>query len=206
MLKLFFRVLLPCTLLLPGCQFTQDHRYYDDSSTLSAQLHSINSRPVAVSAIDTMPQHTAHDDRKLRYDDQALSHEILAALISQQELKQAHIKVVSYFGDVLLVGEVPNQESMSLAQNITASFDHVKSIKSSLTVGQNLSQSQQAQDSITNTKIKATIAQLDIGHAHLNITTNNNRVFVLGPLTSEQQLLIQDHLSTVPEVQKVYFY
>ncbi|MEC8882852.1 MAG: BON domain-containing protein [Pseudomonadota bacterium] len=209
MFRLFALILATGSLFISGChnQGPSDEHFENDEA-LSAHLRSINKNSARLAKVQqsTQAQSIAANNAPLEYDDQKLSHEVLAALLSQEELRKSHIKVASYFGDILILGEVPDQKSIELAQNIAASFEHVKTIKTSLTIGENISQSQRALDSITNTKIKTAIAQLDIEHSHLNITTNNNMVFVLGQLPKENQDLIQKQLSNIPEIQGVYFY
>ena len=209
MFRLFALILATGSLFISGC-YNQgpSGEYFENNEALSAHLRSINKKSARIAKVQqsTQGHSIAAKNPSLKYDDQKLSHEVLAALLSQEELRKSHIKVASYFGDILILGEVPDQKSIELAQNIAASFEHVKTIKTSLTIGENISQSQRALDSMTNTKIKSAIAQLDIEHSHLNITTNNNTVFVLGQLPKENQELIQKQLSSIPEIQGIYFY
>ena len=209
MFRLFVLIFAVASLFLSGCNKQRPSDvHFENNEALSAHLRNINKNSARLAKTQHTNQAQPIAARKLPlgYDDQKLSHEVLAALLSQDELRKSHIKVASYFGDILILGEVPNQQSIELTQNIAASFEHVKTIKTSLTVGENISQSQRALDSITNTKIKSVIAQLDIEHSHLNIMTNDNKVFVLGQLPKENQELIQKQLSSIPEIQGVYFY
>ena len=206
MLKIFPTFLVLGVLFISGCnQNGPSNEYFDNDEALNAHLKSLNKKSARLAENNTH-SNALTSNATLKYDDQKLSHEILAALLSQEELRKSHIKVASYFGDILIVGEVSDQKSIELAQNIAASFEQVKTIKTSLTIGENLSQSQRALDSMTNTKIKTAIAQLDISHSHLNITTNDGKIFVLGPLSEDDQNLIQTKLSGIPEIQGVYFY
>ena len=211
MFRPFLLIIATASLFLSGCNNQRPSGvYFEDNEALSAHLRSINKnsdRLAIAKAQQSPPAHLiAAKNLPLEYDDQKLSHEVLAALLSQDELRKSHIKVASYFGDILILGEVPDQKSIELAQNIAASFESVKTIKTSLTIGENISQSQRALDSIINTRIKSAIAQLDIEHSHLNIMTNDNKVYVLGQLPLESQALIQQQLGSIPEIQGVYFY
>ena len=215
MLKLLLFLISVSSLLLSGCS-TFDagdpYSYASNNEALSVHLKSLNNhtptsyaKPMASAASMTQ---TAQKEKpkSYPYDDQKLSHEVLAALISQDGLKNSHIRVSGYYGDILILGEVPNQEAVELAQNIASSFQDVKSIQTALTIGENLPKSQRSEDSIKNTRVKSEIAKLDIPHSHLQVVTNNNQVFIVGPLNPADKQQIQYQLESLTYIDAVYFY
>lgn len=211
MLTICARLLSLSVFLLTGCQMMDSKpSYAANSDALTQHLQAVNAQRGLQSAkVD-------HDSQEHRtklakkshysYDDQKLSHEVLAALISQDELKNAHIRVAGYHGDILILGEVPSQHSVELAQNIAASFQDVKSIKTALTVGDNIPAVLRAEDSLTNTTVKNEIAKLDVPHSHLQVVTNGRKTFIVGPLNVEDQSVIKQHLDTLDVIDAVYFY
>ena len=106
----------------------------------------------------------------------------------------------------MILVEVPNQDAVELAQNIAASFQGVKTIQTALTIGENLTKSQRSEDSIQNTRVKSEIAKLDIPHSHLQVVTNNNQVFIVGPVDPSDKQQIQHQLESLNSVDAVYFY
>lgn len=186
--------------------------YSSNDPNLSAHLRSLNDyRPSTLAnkqQVQPAPDRLVEKAKPKVYrpDNQKLSNEILAALISQDDLKHAHIRVTGYQGDMLIFGEVPNEQAVQLAQNIASSFGKVKTVRTALRVGKNLPKTQQTEDSINNTEIKAEIAKLDIAHAHLQVSTNANQVFIVGPLSDADRLKVQDQLERLHFVDAVYFY
>ena len=174
-------------------------QYLNEHNTQSYTKPSITAGSSMQTAQEKKPE-------SYPYDDQKLSHEVLAALISQDGLKSSHIRVSGYYGDILILGEVPNQDAVELAQNIAASFQGVKTIQTALTIGENLTKSQRSEDSIKNTRVKSEIAKLDIPHSHLQVVTNNNQVFIVGPVDPSDKQQIQYQLESLNSVDAVYFY
>jgi osmotically-inducible protein OsmY len=138
--------------------------------------------------------------------DRTLNHEILSALISQDSLKSAHISVYSSSGNVLVLGEVPDQESAVIARNIIASIDNVQSIQTALTIGPTISRAQRTTDSITTTEVKTAIRKIDIPHKNLQVITHNNRVYIIGLVSYDDQRLITEHLTASGIYNLVLFY
>ena len=205
MSRVFFVMLSACALLLTGCR-NQDV-YIGDDSAMSDHLRAVNAHSKMTHTAQVSPSSRPVVSRAdYKYDDQKLSHEVLAALLSQDELKKSHIRVAGYHGDLLILGEVPSESSIILAQNIAASFDTVKSIQTDLVDGDNLPAGQRAADSLATTLVKTEIAKLDVPHAHLHIVTNNNKVYVVGPLSDKDKSQVQDQIMTMTNVDGVYFY
>ena len=175
---------------------------YDTESdpAISAHLRTVNQH----APVNQKP--TSPTARSYKYDNQKLSHEVLAALISQDTLKSAHIQVAGFHGDLLILGEVPDESSIQLAQNIASSFQDVKNLQTDLTVGKNLNIRQRAADSASNTQVKSEIANLGIPHSHLQILTNNNKVYIVGPVSKSDQLVIEQNLLALTNIDNVYFY
>jgi osmotically-inducible protein OsmY len=185
-------------LTMSGCRMVDTQ----SDPAISAHLRTVNQN--AATPLNQKP--VSPTAKSYRYDNQKLSHEVLAALLSQDALKSAHIQVAGYHGDLLILGEVPNESSVQLAQNIASSFQDVKNLQTDLTVGKNLNIRQRAADSASNTQVKTEIANLGIPHSHLQILTNNNKVYIIGPVSNSDQLVIEQNLLALTNVDNVYFY
>ena len=183
--------------ILSGCQMNET----GSDPAISAHLRTVNQYATAPEA----QKPKLSSSRSYKYDNQKLSHEVLAALLSQDALKSAHIQVAGFHGDLLILGEVPNESSVQLAQNIAASFQGVKNLQTDLTIGKNLDIRQRAADSASNTQVKSEIANLGIPHSHLQILTNNNKVYIIGPVSKSDQLVIEQNLLALTNVDHVYF-
>jgi osmotically-inducible protein OsmY len=199
MMFYFSLVTLTFSLLLTGCQ--RDNGEADYDAAVAAHLRTVqqyaNKSSVPVEKKTT---------RSYRYDNQKLSHEVLAALLSQDALKTAHLQVAGYHGDLLILGEVRDEASIQLALNIASSFENVKNLRTDLTIGKNIDARQRAADSAVNTQVKSEISNLGVPHSHLHILTNNNKVYIIGPVSKRDQLVIEQNLLALTTVNQVYFY
>lgn len=113
-------------------------------------------------------------------------------------LASAHIVVVSFNGNVLLAGQVPNDSLRTQAENIVRSVQHVRNVYNALEISGNSSALARTNDAWLTTKVKSRL-YVDSGTpaARTKVVTEDGVVYLMGLLTHQEA----DHV--VKEVQKV---
>ncbi len=106
---------------------------------------------------------------------------------ASNELRSAHINVVSYNGVVLLVGQAPSDSARSRAANIAANVQRVRQVQNAITVEPNVSLAVRSYDTLLTTKIKSKFAlDNEVKGKNIKIITENGVVYLMG-LVSQQQ-------------------
>ena len=139
-------------------------------------------------------------------DSQKLAHHALSAVLSNDKLSQTHVQIVSYFGNLLVVGEVHNTNNIDLTKEILQEVDGVQQVALELRPQSNNSVRQQINDSKTTTQVKKQLHQLGVSFSHLQPITNAGVVYILGPASSEDKSQITQTLHSIPSVRSVRFF
>ena len=140
-------------------------------------------------------------------DDQSL--ETIAAVNIKKsnpafEKEESRIKVVSYNGNILLLGQVPNTQLKALAQSTVQSIPQVKQIYNELTIDQPTTLLIQSNDAVLTTKIKARlVSSKDVSANQIIVNTENGTAFLMGMTTAKTAQEAADIASKTPGVQKV---
>lgn len=98
-----------------------------------------------------------------------------------------HVNVTAYNRNVLLTGEVPNENIRTEIERSAAAADHVRGIVNETVVTGNSALSARANDSLITSNVKARFvdAQRFSAH-HVKVVTEANVVFLLGLVTREE--------------------
>ncbi len=103
------------------------------------------------------------------------------------ENKNVHINVTSYNRYVLLTGEVPDEEVKRQAGVTALGIENVRNVQNELVVGPVASGGQQATDAYTTSKVKAQfLTQNKFQPNHVKVVTDNNTVFLMGIVTTQE--------------------
>jgi osmotically-inducible protein OsmY len=117
---------------------------------------------------------------------------------------RAHINITSYNRQVLLTGEVPNDQGKQSAEQIVSRVDNVKGIVNELAVMPASSLAQRSSDALITGKVKASIVddkQLFIGA--FKIVTERGVVYLMGRVTAREADRATQIARGVGGVQKV---
>ncbi|MDB6061825.1 MAG: phospholipid-binding protein [Verrucomicrobiaceae bacterium] len=121
-----------------------------------------------------------------------------------QALDDANVIVVSYNGNVLLIGQVPNEELRVRAAEVAANVKSVKSVRNELTVGDNASFAVHSSDTLITTKVKSRLlTAANIKDSRVKVITENGVVFLMGLVTHEEADLAGKATQDTGGVQKV---
>ena len=172
-------------------------------SGCAALVDSVNQEPVVM------------DDSKRTWgswlDDQTIE-TITAVNIDKADpaLRTARIKVISFNGTVLLIGQVPNQRLKALASQVAHNVAKVRQVYNELAIGPNADLLTQSNDSWLTGKIKTTMMSTDATIAdRIKINTEQGTVFLMGLVTPEmadEAATIAANTRGVSRVVKVFEY
>ena len=125
-------------------------------------------------------------------------------------LRSARVKVISFNGIVLLVGQVPNQQLKELASHTAQNVAKVRQVYNELEIGPNADLMTQSNDSWLTGKIKtAMLANDAVTGDKIKINTEQGTVFLMGLVTpemAEEAASIAANTRGVSRVVKVFEY
>lgn len=125
-------------------------------------------------------------------------------------LRTARVKVISFNGIVLLVGQVPSQQLKELASQAAQSVAKVRQVYNELAIGPNADLMTQSNDSWLTGKIKTAMLSNDaVAADRIKINTEQGTVFLMGLVTpemAEEATAIAADTQGVSRVVKVFEY
>lgn len=169
----------------------------------AALVDSVNQEPVVM------------DDSKRTWgswmDDQTIE-TITTVNINKADpaLRTSRVKIVSFNGLVLLIGQVPNQRLKDLASETAQSVAKVRQVYNELEIGPNADLLTQSNDSWLTSKIKtAMMSNNAVTADRIKINTEQGTVFLMGLVTpemAEEAATIAANTTGVSRVVKVFEY
>ncbi len=124
---------------------------------------------------------------------------------ADEQLKKAHINVVSFNGTVLLVGQVPSQDIKNLATRVArTSSSRVKEVYNELEVAGATTFLSRSNDAWLTAKIKTLmLADAKVSGMRTKVVTENGVVYLMGLLTQEEANTAVNVVSNTKGVTKV---
>jgi osmotically-inducible protein OsmY len=122
-----------------------------------------------------------------------------------------HINATCYNGQLLLTGEVPDQQSSELLAQRAARLPRVRMVKNELTVGPVTDSATRTKDTATTSRVKSRLlSELGAGLAHhIKVVTENGTVYLMGLVTrdeAERAVATARHTTGVQRIIKVFEY
>jgi len=100
---------------------------------------------------------------------------------------RAHVNINSYNRQVLLTGEVPNENDKQLAEQIVSKVDNVKGIVNELAVMGNTTLGQRSSDTLVTGKVKASFVDArDLYVGAFKVVTERGTVYLMGRVTQPE--------------------
>jgi len=100
---------------------------------------------------------------------------------------RAHVNINSYNRQVLLTGEVPNENDKQLAEQIVSKVDNVKGIVNELAVMANTTLTQRSSDTLITGKVKASLVDArDLSVNAFKVVTERGTVYLMGRVTQRE--------------------
>ena len=124
--------------------------------------------------------------------------------ISENVGERAHVNVVSYNRQVLLIGEVPNAQDKQLVEKIVSQVDNVTNIVNDLAIMGNSTLGQRSSDTLVTGRVKAALVDSkDLFANAFKIVTERGTTYMMGRVTQREAKRGTEVVSAVPGVQKV---
>ncbi len=172
-------------------------------------LFFLNSCATVISA--TTGDEGIQEDRGRRsmgavVDDNSIETTIKVNLnAADEQLKKAHINVVSFNGTVLLVGQVPSQEMKNLATRVArTSSSRVKEVYNELEVAGTTTFLSRSNDAWLTAKIKTLmLADSEVSGLRTKVISENGVVYLMGLLSQEDANKTVNLVSNTKGVTKV---
>lgn len=99
----------------------------------------------------------------------------------------AHVNITSYNRQVLLTGEVPNEQAKQTAEQAVARVDNVKGIVNELAVMANTSLAQRSGDTLITGKVKASfVDDKNLYVGAFKVVTERSVVYLMGRVTQAE--------------------
>jgi osmotically-inducible protein OsmY len=135
-------------------------------------------------------------------DDQAI--ELKAASRARDLATLGNVNITSYNRMVLISGEVPTENDRVRVEESLRRVENVRSVVNELAVASNSTLGDRSRDSLTSTKVKATLVEAkDMQAQAIKVVTERGIVYLMGMVTEREANRASDIARTVPGVQKV---
>jgi len=180
-------------------------KYRTLALVLAAALASTACAPIIVGGAMVGSALVAVDRRSsgAQLDDQSI--QVKAALRIKNELgDKVHVDVNSYNRIVLLSGEANSDAAREQAGAIAKGVDNVTEVINELAVMPNSSISTRANDTLINTKVKATLVDAkDLVSGAFDIVVQRGNVYLMGRVTAHEAERASNLIRTIEGVKKV---
>jgi osmotically-inducible protein OsmY len=115
-----------------------------------------------------------------------------------------HVNVTSYNRQVLLTGEVPNQQDKQLVEKIVSEVENVRNIVNELTVMGNSTLAQRASDTLVTSRVKANLVDArDLIASAFKVNTERGTVYVMGRVTQREANRATEVITRTSGVQRL---
>lgn len=127
-----------------------------------------------------------------------------AARIRENLGQRVHVNVTSYNRQVLLTGEVPNEQDKQLAERVVMQTENVRNVVNELAVLGISTLTQRSSDTVVTARIKAALLDAkDLFSNSFKIVTERGTTYVMGRVTQREANRATDIITSTPGVQKV---
>ncbi len=127
-----------------------------------------------------------------------------AARIRENLGNRVHVNVTSYNRQVLLTGEVPNDQDKALVEQVVGQVENVRNTVNELGVMGITSFSQRSNDVVISTRVKATLLDArDLFANSFKVVTERGIVYVMGRVTQREANRVTDIVTATPGVQRM---
>lgn len=120
------------------------------------------------------------------------------------KFRDANVNVVSFYGSVLLAGQVQNEELKAQAEKVVRQIAEVKQVHNELTIADASYYLERSSDGIISTRIRTALAfEKGYPSSRTKILTVNGTVYLLGKLSQAEADQAVTIIKQVPGVKKI---
>lgn len=166
---------------------------------------------VVVAGAGTAAVSSANDRRTIgsQIDDNTIEFKATSAIGEMTALKdKARVVVKSVNGNLLVVGQSPNENLRQMAMSALEKIEGIKRIHNQIRIGNMTTMSTQTIDTWITTKVKLKLlATEDINSHNISVLTENAEVYLMGLVTEEEgnkAVEVARNISGVSKVIKVF--
>lgn len=124
--------------------------------------------------------------------------------IRSQLGERGHVNVSSYNRQVLLTGEVPNEQDKQTVEQLVSKVENVRSIVNELSVMENTTLSQRTSDALVTGKVKASMLDArDLFANAFKVVTERSAVYLMGRVTQREANRATELTRSIEGVKKV---
>ena len=164
--------------------------------------------PVLVGGALVTAVSVVHDRRS---SGQVLDDKIITASVKNELRKSlsddSRIKVKTYNGVVLMVGEVKNQNDRVTAEDVAAVKDGVMKVVNELKLVDEVSQlGRRTKDKYISSKAKGSLLKIDLEDfdpTRVSLVTANHEVFLMGMVTQQEADAVVERIRNLKHVKRV---
>lgn len=137
--------------------------------------------------------------------DKNISTKAYALLEGNKELKNtSHVGAASFNRVVLLVGQTPNQDLKTTAENLVRSIEGVKRVYNEIVIAAPIDANTRSHDAWLTTEVKAKLLeQQGLTTTQLKVITEDSIVYLMGIVTHKQGQSAAETASKVNGVKKI---
>ncbi|HSV34690.1 MAG TPA: BON domain-containing protein [Ramlibacter sp.] len=118
--------------------------------------------------------------------------------------ERSHINITSYNRQVLLTGEVPNEQAKQQAEQLVSRVENVRGIVNELLVMPNTTLAQRSSDTLVTGKVKASLVdERDLYVGAFKVVTERGVVYLMGRVTQREADKATQIARTISGVQRV---
>jgi len=127
-----------------------------------------------------------------------------AKSIAQNLGERVHVNVTSYNRQVLLTGEVPNEQDKQLVERVVSHVENIRGIFNELTVLGHSTLTQRSSDALVTGRVKAGLIDTkDLSASAFKVTTERGTTYLMGRVTAREADRATDIARNTSGVQKV---
>ncbi len=127
-----------------------------------------------------------------------------AARLREHLGERVHINITSYNRQVLLTGEVPNEQDKQLAEQVVTRIENVRTVTNELGVLGHSTLTQRSSDALVTGRVKANLIDAkDLNSSAYKVVTERGVVFLFGRVTPREADRATDITRRTNGVQKV---
>jgi osmotically-inducible protein OsmY len=127
-----------------------------------------------------------------------------AARIEENLGERVHVNITSYNRQVLLTGEVPNEQDKQLVEQVVSRVDNVRNIVNELAVLGHSTLTQRSSDVLVTSRVKASLIDAkDLSSSAFKVVTERGITYLMGRVTLREADRSTDIARNTTGVQKV---
>lgn len=177
-------------------------------ATILALTLSIESCTTTTAAVAGGAAGAAFSDPRslhAQYDDKSLTYQSQRRMNKYDTIRlDSHISTSTYNGNMLLVGQAPDEKARKLAELESSKIEGVKKIYNRITIQPNISLKDRSEDTWITTKAKtALFSAKEYNLRNIKVVTENKVIYLMGIVDQMQAEKAADVTRQIPGVKKV---